>query len=94
MLKVKDGVTPLNLIIAAAAANVAQALGITVFITAGTDGKHMVGSRHYIGQALDFRTSNLTSHEVDAFKELLANRLGPHYDVILESDHIHAEFQK
>lgn len=94
MLKVKDGVSPFNLVIAAAAANVSEALNIELFITSGTDGKHMVGSRHYIGQALDFRISNLTTAQVESLRKALSIRLGPHYDVILESDHLHVEFNK
>jgi hypothetical protein len=91
MLKVKAGVTPQNLVIAAAAANVAEALGITLVITSGMDGKHMVGSRHYIGQALDLRRSNLTKPELATVLKALKTRLGKRYDVVLESDHIHVE---
>lgn len=91
MIKVKSGVTPANLIIAAASANVAQEMGITIYITSGTDGKHMEGSRHYVGQALDFRTSNLIKNEIDRFMDKLKERLGANYQVILEKDHVHVE---
>lgn len=90
-LRVKSGVTPPNLVIAAAAANTAQEMEIVVTITSGTDGKHMAGSRHYIGAALDFRTSNLTKKEVTRFMDKMRERLGPDYDVVLESDHVHVE---
>lgn len=92
MLKVKHGVTPSNLVIAAAAANTASDLDLTIFITSGTDGKHMVKSKHYIGAALDFRISNLTKDQIKEFLTKLQTRLGKKYQVILEKDHIHAEF--
>lgn len=92
MLKVKDGVTPHNLIIAAAAANVASTMEVTIVITSGTDGKHMDGSKHYTGDALDFRISNLTKSQISTFKQRMAARLGPAYQVLLEPDHVHVEF--
>ena len=61
-------------------------------ITEGVGGKHGRGSRHYVGYAIDLRTRNL--HE--SWREIVADdireRLGEQYDVILESDHIHVEF--
>jgi hypothetical protein len=89
MIRVKSGVTPRNLIIAAAAANVGQELGLDVTITSGMDGKHKVGSKHYIGQALDFR---LLGAQTDTFRQALARRLGPAYQVLLEVDHVHVEY--
>lgn len=91
-IKVKDGVTPRILIIAAAAANVASTMEVTIVITSGTDGKHMVGSKHYTEEALDFRTSNLTKSQISTFKQRIKARLGPDYDVVLEKDHIHVEY--
>ena len=91
MLKVKNGVSPKNLVIAAAAANVAHVMDVTVYITSGTDGKHMTGSKHYTGEALDLRISNLTKPQIHEVVSRLKTRLGLDYDVILESDHIHIE---
>lgn len=89
MIRIKDGVTPRNLIICAAAANVGQALGLDVTITSGTDGQHMKGSKHYTGEALDIR---LLGEQTADFQRSLAARLGPTYQLILESDHLHVEF--
>jgi hypothetical protein len=91
MLKVKAGVKPANLIIAAAAANVSEELTLTIWITSGTDGKHMKTSLHYEGAALDFRISNLLKEDIKVFMMAMKRRLGARYDVILESDHIHVE---
>lgn len=94
MLKVKTGVTPKNLIIAAAAANVAQELGIELTITSGTDGVHKPQSRHYNGEALDFRVRNLKHGVAGQVITSLTRRLGQHYQVIYETHppHIHVEY--
>jgi hypothetical protein len=92
MIFIKAGVTPRLLIIAAAIANVAQTLQLNVTITSGTDGKHMTGSKHYTGEALDVRKSNLTKAERAAFLAAVKQRLGKGYDVIDEPSHFHIEY--
>ena len=92
MLKVKRGVKPKILVIAAAAANAAWDEGWDVVITSGTDGQHMVGSKHYSSEALDLRISNIPVLDLPLYVERLRARLGHDYDVVLESDHIHVEF--
>lgn len=67
--------------------------GITPTITSGVDGTHKAGSLHYSGDALDWRiwesnAAGVTSQIVGE----LAGYLGADYDVILESDHIHVEY--
>lgn len=92
MLKVKPGVTPKMLVIAAAAANTAEKGNFEVVITSGTDGEHMKGSKHYTGDALDIRISNLSLSNLKALMTGLATRLGDNYDIILEKDHLHIEY--
>lgn len=89
MLYIKAGVTPRLLIIAAAAANVGEDLTQDITITSGTDGHHMVGSKHYTGEALDIR---LLGDSTQEFRRRLGQRLGQDYQVILETDHIHVEY--
>ena len=91
-LRVKAGVRPHNLIIAAAAANFGESIGKDMIITSGIDGQHMEGSRHYTGEALDFRRSHLSPEECDLFVGDLRRRLDRDYDVVLESDHVHCEY--
>lgn len=91
MIKIKTGVAPRNLIIAAAIANVAEELKMTLWITSGIDGAHMVGSKHYIGEALDMRRSNLVGKE-DFVIDKIQKRLGKNYQIILEKTHIHIEY--
>jgi hypothetical protein len=91
MIYVKNGVEPKALVIACAAANAAQELGLSIVITSGTDGQHMTGSRHGDAAALDFRTRHLARGNIDAWMAAMRRRLGPDYDIVDEGDHIHVE---
>lgn len=62
-------------------------------ITAVIDGKHMAGSLHYIGCAVDIRSRDLQPSEQEAMKAQLQKRLTSDFDVVLEGDHFHIEFQ-
>ena len=62
--------------------------GVEAVITSGRDGKHKEGSFHYKGQAFDLRTW----HVIDQVAVLLRMYLGKDFDVIVESDHIHVEY--
>ena len=57
-------------------------------ITSTWDGTHSPGSWHQFCMALDFRLPN--NHLVAAQK--LMQKLGTDYDVVLEGDHIHIEY--
>lgn len=98
MLRVKTGVTPKHLIIAAAVANAASALELNVTITSGTDGRHMKGSRHYSSEALDVRSKNFKDHKAKlAFLTHVLARLGKGYQGFLEAvgkaeEHFHIEW--
>jgi len=66
-----------------------QKFGVAeAIITSGRDGIHKVGSFHYEGKAFDLRTF----HVLEALKDELKKELGLKYDVILEKDHIHIEY--
>ena len=94
MLKIKSGVKPRSLIIAAAAINTAIDIDapFDVVITSGNDSKHMKGSKHYDDAALDIRRFNIPAKWLDRFLTKLRGRLGGDYQVILEKDHIHVEY--
>lgn len=67
--------------------------GTEVVITSANDGKHKDDSLHYYGMALDLRTFSLNGREAFVASEL-QRLLGDSYDVVLEKDHIHVEFDK
>lgn len=54
-------------------------------------GTHKVGSLHYVGLAADLRTWYMRNPL--QFSKDLGALLGDRYDVVLEKDHIHLEFQ-
>lgn len=66
---------------------------VELVITSGCEGSHMKGSLHYIGEALDFRTRDLTFAEQVLWRDRCVQELGPDYDVVLEKDHLHIEYQ-
>lgn len=70
----------------------------SVVVTSGNDGKHMAGSLHYKDLAIDLRTGHawekplMTQAEAQALRDELDRRLGVGYDVVLEKDHVHCEW--
>ena len=62
-------------------------------ITSASDGKHGPNSLHYKGQALDLRTRHLNGQGLQAVYHKLKESLGEQFDVVLESDHCHIEYQ-
>ena len=64
-----------------------------LIVTSVNDGTHGKGSLHPLGCALDIRKWNLREEHRPKVVSLLVKRLGKEYDVILESTHIHVEWQ-
>jgi len=50
------------------------------------------GSRHLSGYAVDLRTRDMSHAHQNKIWLDISEALGPDYDVILESNHIHIEF--
>jgi len=67
--------------------------GILCVITEGTGSKHGIGSLHYVGLAVDLRTRDMPGTLQVQVTDIIRERLGKQYDVVLEKDHIHIEFQ-
>jgi len=76
-------------------------------ITSGTEGQHTAANSghtvdfqgdEYYGFALDLRTRDLPGgsggDECRKIAEALRSSLGPGYDVVIESNHIHVEFDR
>lgn len=70
-----------------------HAVGSDCVITSGTDGKHKPNGLHHVGMALDFRTRDLSPSDCHRVAGSCSAVLGRDYDVVLEVDHIHIEFQ-
>ena len=67
--------------------------GVELVVTSTGGGKHKRGSLHYVGLAVDLRTRDLPDKESKIrVHKVLARALGQDYDIVLEKDHIHVEF--
>lgn len=67
--------------------------GQNLTVTSAKDGKHSINSLHYSGQALDFRTYDVEKNKMQLiYSELQFSLSQKGYDVVLESDHLHIEF--
>lgn len=62
-------------------------------LTAAIDGTHMPGSLHYVGCAVDFRIRDIPEAQREPLRATIARRLTADYDVVLEGDHFHIEYQ-
>ena len=61
-----------------------------VTVTSGRDGIHMKNSRHYTGDAIDIRSTDMKLPEYTTRK--IGEELGNNFDVLFENDHIHIEY--
>jgi hypothetical protein len=98
MLFIKPGVRitgmrPEILLAAVAAERVYEEAGHDFTVTACVDGKHMAGSLHYAGAAIDVRTRDIPLADVQKLIARIKVCLADDFDVLLEVDHIHIEFQ-
>lgn len=59
-----------------------------LIVTSTYEGSHSEGSLHYANLAVDIRRENLG----DLVRMELVDKLGMDYGVVLESDHIHIEY--
>lgn len=72
--------------------------GAEVVVTSGNDSAHGSASLHYADRAVDLRTGThfipplMTREQAEAIVAALRRRLGRDYDVVLEADHIHVEY--
>lgn len=96
--KIKDGVEMTDIDwdvmapVLGTAAEIWKLLHQKLVITSACDGVHMEGSKHYIGHAFDFRTYYFDKKTQYLARDFLAASLGDDYDVVVESDHMHVEY--
>ena len=65
--------------------------GVELVITSANDGKHGDKTLHHKGLALDLRTWTLNGRALQVADEI-RNALPDAYDVVVEPDHIHLEY--
>ena len=66
--------------------------GYSPTVTSGCDGVHSTNSSHYVGKGFDFRTRDLDPATVQVWAKRIKGALGDYYFVLVESDHIHIQF--
>ncbi len=66
--------------------------GKELVITSVCDGKHRKNSLHYSGNAVDLRTRYFGKAVITKVAQALVDKLTIDYDVVVEDDHIHLEY--
>lgn len=98
-MKIKEGVklaglrTEMVLALVIAAQVYHDIADTEMVVTEATGGVHGRGSLHYTGQAADLRTNTMSKELAAKVVLAIREKLGENYDVVLEADHIHVEFQ-
>lgn len=69
-----------------------QVLGYDPVVTSIEDGKHMPASLHYKKRAFDWRTNTVPATKRPSLKAEVQAALGNDWDVVLESTHLHTEY--
>ncbi len=88
-----QGLRPEILLAIMVAKDAYKEAGTELVITSLVDGKHSETSLHYTGCAVDIRTRNLPQNFRDYTQIRIRDALTRDYDVVLEKDHIHIEYQ-
>jgi hypothetical protein len=97
MMSLKEGVTlkglqPEILVGVMIVKDVLDKYKLDFVITAGLDGQHKEGSKHYIGQAVDIRSRNIESKLIPTIVRECKLALGRDFDLVQEDTHLHLEF--
>jgi len=67
--------------------------GVTARLSSGVDGKHMRGSSHYRGHAVDISKRDVPSQAYAQLGQAMTEALGDEFDVIEEPSHWHIQFR-
>jgi hypothetical protein len=87
------GIRPEILVALMAAEHAYNRAGHELVVTSCVDSKHSRGSLHYSGAAVDLRTRDVPSDAMQGIVAEIRDSLGPDFDVTLEADHLHVEYQ-
>jgi len=88
-----QGMQPELMLAMVVANEVYKSHNIEFVVTSVVDGRHSHTSLHYSGNALDCRTRDMSRDLAEFVTKEIKEGLGDDYDVILESNHIHIEYQ-
>lgn len=96
-MKIKSGVNvvglrPMIITIIPIVNDVIRWTGSEMVITSAMEGEHMVNSLHPKGRAIDIRLPCEEHSKNEWVVSILQVVLGKNYDVVLEKDHIHIEY--
>lgn len=86
------GMTPQIVLAMMIADDLYKRYGQELVVTSVTDSTHGADSKHYEGNGFDCRTSYFTLSSQKTIVEKLKERLDESYDIVLEKDHIHIEY--
>ncbi len=87
------GIAPQILLAIQAAEPIFADHGVDCVVTSLADGEHSPGSLHWLGRAVDFRTRTLDQPDEDQrVAGELRIALPTDYDIVVESDHLHLEW--
>ena len=98
MIKIKadvtfNGLKPEILLGIIIAEGVFISFGLPLVITSICDGLHNRASLHYVGMAFDIRIKEISAPVLNNILNSLKVNLSTNYDVVLEANHIHIEYQ-
>lgn len=88
-----QGIRPELLLAILIADRAYTAKGGVLVITSICDGKHSATSLHYTGCAFDCRTKSISKEQATMIMSYLKGALPNDFDIVLESTHIHIEYQ-
>lgn len=88
------GARPELIVALIVASEVYREHGRSFTVTSVCDSSHSRGSLHYKGMAFDCRTltAGVLPEEASKIADGIRNRLGSDFDVVVEKDHIHIEW--
>jgi len=79
---------PIRRILGPVAVIVWESEGQELVIVSTYEGNHGEGSLHYCDEAVDIRSWS----KADEVRDEIKGKLGPDYDVVVEGNHIHIEY--
>lgn len=62
-------------------------------VTSGVEASHSRASKHYAGCAVDIRSRTLVGASAAEVASEISEALGDDYDVVVEKDHLHIEWE-